>query len=474
MPPRQIVAAGLAFLYKASYFVIMSGRCSQILPLVGVLLIFRINSAVAQPAPSPSFSKILFSRATALKNIWEKNFTLPQAGHAVANFQISSDTDWEDPKLPAVLLEVVVDERLASHLVTFMGRRNGGHVYSLHLGFLNAGQHELALQRADSSHAAIRLQNVRLDAYYANHPFYPVLGQAPIIFGRNPDMRSSDVPLLLAYEKNNLTAGDELKYTVFFSNENGGTPPLGLLHLWGRYTDIEWAYRVEMDANGKPRRGRASFQGKDHRELPYFGSFENEQPALQVATLNNLFDDSLTTPLRFALPPFSAIPPDGMRESVMLEAPWTWQVSAKEARREQRLLAQPADSMRIADLQRYLYIQFSAEPETPNMQAGGYFIARYKNDPNAYTSNLGNPRLTIRSDKKIVRQTAVPLPAGRSLDDLQQLQFAADSTGGSLILKNVMRIFSLEVNDLPRQGELSWRGSLRLIPGQRATIFEKN
>lgn len=408
-----------------------------------------------------------------LKNIWEKNFILPQPGHAVANFQIHSDTDWEDPKLPAVLLEVVVDERLASHLVTFMGRRSGGHVYSIHLGFLTAGQHELALQRADSSQAAIKLQNVRLDAYYANHPFYPVLMQAPIIFGRNPDMRFSDVPLLLAYERNSLPAGAELKYTVVFSNENGGTPPPGLLHLWGRYTDIEWVYRAELNASGKPRRGGASFQGKDHQELPYFGSYENEQPALQVVTLNNLFDDSLTTPLRFALPPFGVIPSEGMRENVMLEAPWTWQVSAKEARREQRLMGQPADSTRIADLQRYLYIQFIAEPETLNTPAGGYFIAKYKNDPNEYASNLGNPHLTIRSGKKIVRQTAVPLPAGRSLDDLQQLQFAAGSTGGSLILKNVMRIFSLEVNDLPREGELSWRGSLRLTPGQRATLFEK-
>lgn len=444
------------------------------LPRLFVLWIFSMSSVMAQPAPSPSFSKILFSRPTPFKNIWEKNFILPQPAHAVVNFQISTDTDWEDQKLPAVLLEVVVDERLASHLVTYMGRLNGGHFYSIHLGFLTAGQHELALQRADSSLAAIKLQNVRLDAYYANHPFYPVLMQAPIIFGRQPDMRSSDVPLLLAYEKTDLPTGDELTYTVFFSNENGGTPPPGLLHLWGRYTDIEWVYRVELDASGKPRRGGASFQGKAHQEFPYFGSFENEQPALQVATLNNLFDDSLTTPLRFALPPFSAIPPDGMRESVMLEAPWTWQVSAQEARREQRLMGQSADSMRIADLQRYLYIQFIAEPETLNTPAGGYFIAKYKNDPHAYASNLGNPRLTIRSGKKIVRQTAVRLPAGINQDDLQQLQFAADSSGGSLVLKSVMRIFSLEVNDLPREGKLNWRGSLRVAPGQRVTIFEKN
>jgi len=273
---------------------------------------------------------------------------LPQPGHVVAHLQISSDTDWEDPKLPAALLEVTVDERLASHLVTFMGRSNAGHTYSVHLGFLTAGQHELTLQRADSADAGLKLHHARVEVYYADHSFYPVLAHAPIIFGRSrrnsktanargswldPDMRFSDVPLLMAYEKRELPYGQELKYTIFFSNENGGTPPPGLLHLWGRYTDIEWAYRVELEANGQRRRD--FFQGKNHQEFSYLGGFENEQPALQVATLNNMFSDSLATQLRFALPPIFAIPPDGMRESVMLDAPWTWRVSAKEARREQ-------------------------------------------------------------------------------------------------------------------------------------------
>jgi hypothetical protein len=450
---------------------------------------FFLCLALAQQQPSPNFSKILFSRTATIRNNWEKKFVLLQSGHAVAHLQISSDTDWEDAKIPAARLEAAVDERLASHLVTYMGRPlpgKAGHTYSVHLGFLAAGQHELTLQRADSAGVAVKLQNVRLDIYYANHPFYPVLAHAPIIFGRSrhqveaspspenrldPDMRYSDVPLLVAYEKRDLPSGQEVKYTVFFSNENGGAPP-GLLHLWGRYTDIEWAYRVELDANGKCV--RSFFQGKDHQEFSYFGGFENDQPALQVATLNNMFSDSLTTPLRFALPPFFLIPADGLRESVMLEAPWTWRVSAKEARREQRLHRQPTDTTRVADLRRYLYIQFIAEPEKLDAKAGGYFIAKYKNDPNEYLSNLGNSLLTIRSDKKIARQTAAPLPAGVEADDLQRLEFVADANGGSLILKNVVQLFSLDENDSPRTWKPSWRGSLRLTPGQRVVLFENN
>ncbi len=485
----------LVFLNEATYFVNMLGRFLHILPPLFFISFFRV--AAAQQPPSPNFSKILFSRATTIKKTWEKNFTLPQPGHVIAQLHISSDTDWEDPKLPAALLEVTVDERLASHLVTFMGRAKAGHAYAVHLGFLTSGQHELTLQRADSANAGVKLHHARFDVYYANHPFYPMLAHAPIIFGRSrrntqtadahgnwldPDMRFSDVPLLMAYEKRELPSGQELKYTVFFSNENGGTPPPGLLHLWGRYTDIEWAYRVELEANGQRRRD--FFQGRNHQEFSYLGGFENEQPALQVATLNNMFSDSLTTQLRFALPPIFAIPPDGLRESVMLDAPWTWRVSAKEARREQRLNPQPADTTRIADLRRYLYLQFIAEPETPTIldsttqmrvggtKAGGYFVAKFKNDPNEYASNLGHPRLIIRSDKTMARQTAIPLPAGMGADDLQSLEFVADPNGGNVLLKSVVRLFALDNDDRPRVWKQNWRGLLRLAAGQRAVIFE--
>ncbi|MDZ7359796.1 MAG: hypothetical protein ONB46_03590 [candidate division KSB1 bacterium] len=461
----------------------MLGRFLQILPPLFFLSFFRV--AAAQQLPSPNFSKILFSRATTLKKNWEKNFTLPQPGHVIAHLQISSDTDWEDPKLPAALLEVTVDERLASHLVTFMGRAKAGHPYAVHLGFLTAGPHELALQRADSADASVKLHHARLDVYYANHAFYPVLAHAPIIFGRSrrhsktadahgswldPDMRFSDVPLLMAYEKRELPSGHELKYTIFFSNENGGTPPPGLLHLWGRYTDIEWAYRVELESNGQRRHD--FFQGRNHQEFSYLGGFENEQPLLQVATLNNMFSDSLTTPRRFALPPVFAIPPDGLRESVMLDAPWTWRVSAKEARREQRLNPHPTDTTRIADLRRYLFIQFIAEPETLGTEAGGYFVAKFKNDPNEYASNLGHARLIIRSDKTMARQTAIPLPSGMEADALQSLEFVADPQGASVILKNVARLFTLGSDDQPRLWKENWRGLLRLTAGQRAVILE--
>ena len=56
-----------------------------------------------------------------------------------------------------------------------------------------------------------------------------------------------------------------LKYSVIFSNEDGGTPGVALMARWGRTTDIELAYEVEV-RNGRAVQGR--YQGPDHRVIP--------------------------------------------------------------------------------------------------------------------------------------------------------------------------------------------------------------
>ncbi|MCI0696809.1 hypothetical protein L0337_32995 [candidate division KSB1 bacterium] len=447
--------------------------------------VFLGTSELLAQQPSPSSSKTLKSRTTTVKSSWEVDFKLSQPAQVVAHFQISSETDWENSELPAVFLEILIDDRLASHLVTYMGRPF--HDYAVHLGALIAGPHNLAFQRADSSTAGLKLREVRIDIYEKAHPFFSVLAHAPIIFGRSrrdasaneansvwldPDMRRSDVPLLLAYDEQPSGIGKTRTYTIFFSNENGGTPPPGLLHLWGRYTDIEWAYNVELDDSSKRR--QAFFQGPKHRKLVYRGGFENDQPTLQIATLNNMFSDSLTTKLRFALPPLFSMPPDSRRESVMLQAPWTWQVSAKEARREQGLDPSPTDSTHIADLQRYLYIQFVAQPEKFGVKSGGFFLAKFKKQPNTYASNLWSDNLIIRSDTTIVRQTAVPLPPGTGPEDLQRLEFVANAGGGNILLTNISRLFSLDANDLPQAWKPDWQGRQRLAPGQRAIFYAED
>ena len=44
--------------------------------------------------------------------------------------------------------------------------------------------------------------------------------------------------------------GERLRYSVVFSNEDGGTPSDRLMATWGRLTDIEYVYAVERDTDG--------------------------------------------------------------------------------------------------------------------------------------------------------------------------------------------------------------------------------
>ncbi len=423
----------------------------------------------AQTLDPPSWSKPLNARTVVIDEGWQFDVAMQKPAHLVAVLQISSQTDWENTVHSAATLSVAMDGRLCSHLVTYLGREF--HQYEIHLGLVMPGGHTLEILRADTAPVEIKLVNVRLDAYEENHPQYAIFAHAPIIFGRE-EMRYSDLPLLLAYDARWREAPGEarrlqtIEYTAVFSNESGGTPPVGLLHAWGRYADIEWVYRVELEADGKTRK-RAFYQGAGHKILPFRGGFENGQPALQVATLNNMMVDTLNNKLRFALPPRWATPTSGLRERLLLQAPWTWRVCAKEARREQRAEKMLTDSTRLADLRQYLFIQFAAHPQTASTEGGGFFAAKYRRQTGEYASHLWSPRLMIRGAKPFVRQTALAMPAGATPEDLVRLDFVADPAGQKIVLSEILNLFTLDHNDLPRIAAPSWKGGIALDPGER-------
>lgn len=51
-----------------------------------------------------------------------------------------------------------------------------------------------------------------------------------------------------------------LEYSLVWSNEDGGTDTPALMARWGRSTDIEWIYRVEVDQAGNRVPGTAVYQ----------------------------------------------------------------------------------------------------------------------------------------------------------------------------------------------------------------------
>lgn len=429
------------------------------------------NEAQGQALPQPTWSKKLSARTVFFNEGWSREFSNKKSAHVIAMLQLSVNTNWDDAVYPAAKLSIAVDGRLCSHLIAYAGKEY--HPYEVHLGLVPPGLHTLEILRADTSEAKLdmRIVTVQLEGYEEGHEQYPILAHAPIVFGRW-EMNKSDVPLLLAYKTQATGAGanrrlQSIEYTMVFSNEDGGTPPVGLVHYWGRYADIEWIYRVELAEDGR-KREHAFFQGEEHQTFPFRGGFENEQPTLQVVTKNNMLSDSLTTKLRFSLPPRAQLPQEGPRERLMLDAPWTWQVSAKEARRER---GNVADSLAVSDLRNYAFIEFAAQPLDTARASGGYFVAKYRNHDLEYASHLGSSRLIINSKRAFARQTAIPLLSNTKPEDLVRLDFVADERGGPIVLTEIFSLFSLDEQNAPRNWRPGWRGRVELQPGERTRFY---
>ena len=71
-----------------------------------------------------------------------------------------------------------------------------------------------------------------------------------------------------------------IEYSVVWSNEDGGTgASAGLLMAqWGRTTDIEWIYRVEVDAKGRRVPGSGVFQSPNHGTTTFRGRYDGTHP----------------------------------------------------------------------------------------------------------------------------------------------------------------------------------------------------
>ena len=99
---------------------------------------------------------------------------------------------------------------------------------------------------------------------------------APILYGRDlPEIpgryenNHTDVPLL-AYHTSTPpdAAGNRtIEYTMIWSNEDEGTDTPALMARWGRTTDIEWIYRVEVDADGNRVDGTGVYQAPAHASV---------------------------------------------------------------------------------------------------------------------------------------------------------------------------------------------------------------
>jgi hypothetical protein len=180
-------------------------------------------------------------------------------------------------------------------------------------------------------------------------PAYEGLAHAPILHARpNTIGKFTDVPLLMWYETGPTPRGRSYRYSVIFSNEDGGTATDRLMATWGRTTDIEFVYEIEWQAG---RVVQERIQAPDHKILPFNGAREGHHPYLLVGTLNNMVMDRGLSVAAVRPMPIVVDLTTATRESVMDREPWSYTVMARELAAEGRIGAD------VKDPREYLFVE---------------------------------------------------------------------------------------------------------------------
>ncbi|WP_239405692.1 hypothetical protein [Frankia sp. Cj3] len=414
--------------------------------------------------------------------------------------------DWATRGAESAVVSVAVDGQLATDIVVLSARDITSRVQ---LGYVHAGIHTLTLAfDPDASAAATRTVTLRVlsasvspspEAATPVSPATPVSGalalaHAPVLYGRSLPAGGgrfqnshTDTPLLAWHTRTTVPAGTVpagavpvepghtvLEYSVMWSNEDGGNgaDAASQQALWGRLTDIEWVYRVEVDASGSTVPGSAFYQGPGHVALPFRGRFEHGHPLLQTCTTNNMVCDVVVDAgMRFLLAADREPAPGQARERMMDAFPWTYQVCAAEVRREGKIepVASP-DTPALSDPRNYLYIvirKTTTGLAGPGLGWVGAAVGvRLRENPGVlYRSDHFITGWSLRRDGAVA--TAVELPAGTRLADVAAIEVARVRTGvldlGSTItVTGVDRAFMLGVDMMPAGGSLTWSGTVTL------------
>ena len=412
--------------------------------------------------------------------LWDRPFTVERPSEVTAVVAARcGGCSWASPAKTAAMLILDVDGKYSQHLPVTRGE--GPADCPVSLGRLAAGTHRLAIRidRGWTPKAVrdVSIPDVRTRAFAEDAPEYRALAFAPGLHPRPNELRRfTDVPLVLWYETDATPRGTRIRYSVVFSNEDGGTPADRLLATWGRLTDIEYVLGVELDREGRVL--EATYQAKDHRILPYRGLVSGRRPALWVVTDNNMVSESGVTKPVFAPAPVPFDLAATSREAVMDAQPWTYQVSSQEALREGRVTENPAPgSHRIFDTRRYVYVEACAETRDATLTFGvavdGPGGLRWSE------SDAG------QKEYRIVRQSsefpngcfrgAAALPADAADAPLRALRFRAytrrtregeppipPGTAAATLVR-VNKVFRLGPDYLPGPSLFEWKGSLPLV-----------
>src|SRR5687768_3093282 len=217
-----------------------------------------------------SFFVVLTAAASEAQTLRVETFDLtgPAEVQAIVTARCAG-CDWGRRGREAAVLTLTVDGRESQDLVLVRGAESAD--YAVALGPGAPGKHRLSISLDRKATAPVArdvvIDAVRIVIIPEGDDRHLAAAFAPMLHAR-PDALDdfSDLPLLIWYELDPLPSGQRIRYSVVFSNVDGGTPPDRLMATWGRLTDIEFVYGVELDSAG--RVVSELYQTRDHDIVP--------------------------------------------------------------------------------------------------------------------------------------------------------------------------------------------------------------
>jgi hypothetical protein len=397
-------------------------------------------------------------------------FEVSAPAEAIATITARCDEcAWDVAGREAVTLAISLDGRYVAHLPLV---RQGVAEYRVLIGSVPAGRHTVRV-RADReltaaglrNEAAATVEHISITLIAAGHLEHTAISLAPFLYARpNTIGRFTDVPVVMWYERESTPRGMRYRYSVVFTNEDGGTPADRLMATWGRTTDIEYVYSVEVDRNGNMVAD--DYQGPDHKILPFQGTREGRHPLLWISTDNNMVLGTGTTQVRYAPAP-AVFALDGVsREAVMDANPWLYAVAAQELTREGKILDNaPPGRGAIPDPRRFVYIEACGE-------VGDAALAFEVGVGDTWErSDRGVPEYKIVRDGCF--RSAVPVPASVTSRDLRGVRFVAhrrpsrssrpDTAPGVVRIDRINTMFMLDDHHWPGPSLLRWNGPATVV-----------
>jgi hypothetical protein len=298
-----------------------------------------------------------------------------QSGEGVLWLTLAAaGTSWTSVLRTSLVVDVSVDGGTAQQIVLFAG--GSPFTYTAFTGPTTTGPHHVTvtvdrkLSPAATAKLTVDTEQVTLGVVALGDPDYLSLAYSPVVYGRNSSASRYTPLLTYVSDTANPDGSHHLEYVYVISAHDQGDSivPAYQWGLWGRMTDIVTMLDETVAPGGAVTSAAYASCGcenipdfPDTVEAPeettanFAGTWFGHHPVLRDATATNYLSDKGTTPFRFQQAPVAAPPSGQLRDAVMDEHPWTYEISDDELPREHVISTDP-DNLLVGDYRQYAIV----------------------------------------------------------------------------------------------------------------------